>query len=177
MAAASDPDSSRTQMQQHDLPDPSNKVRDTLDVIFDRFWAKLLTRIGPAMTTPIPTEQDHVRTKRRSGKPLQGAKQYPTSAIPTRCPSKLRATRVITQRHQPHRCKATRHKRRHTVTNCRTHRTIPTGKTQDLTGPQARVKRVPALIQHRGWRATRCCIFPPIGLSPSKRNNPCRGVG
>ncbi|CAH2245807.1 Hypothetical predicted protein [Pelobates cultripes] len=54
MAEAHCPATRGLQLPQLDKTGPSKEVRDPIEVIFDQFWAKLIERTKPAMTTNKP---------------------------------------------------------------------------------------------------------------------------
>ncbi|CAH2293608.1 Hypothetical predicted protein [Pelobates cultripes] len=156
------------QLQQPEMPSTTLNVRDSLDDIFDRFWAQLLARTRPAVAIHAPPTGDQVRSTRRPGKRLMLS---PTPTLCKRCPPGLRAQQVQTHRYRPHKRRAARRTRQRTPDPHRAHTALPTGKTdgEDLEGLQARGQRVPALAQLQGRRGTsppQCCIAPLSGLSP-----------
>ncbi|CAH2221082.1 Hypothetical predicted protein [Pelobates cultripes] len=161
MAATRD-EYTRGKQQQPASPDLNLKLRDSLDVIFDKFWTQLLAHTRPATAIPLTVPPTVLASStKRTGKPLMGTKNRQTPATCMNRPPGQRATRGLTRRYRPHKRRAAGTTWKHTPDPCTAQRTRPLGRTLDLKGPQARGRKVPALTltQGRGGTmSTKGCI-------------------
>ncbi|CAH2311920.1 Hypothetical predicted protein [Pelobates cultripes] len=156
--------------QQNAITGTSEHARDSLAEIFDRFWAKLMVHLQPAVTHYKPSTRDKADGKRRLENPLQGTTK--PHATDSRIMG-LRAAGGTPQRHRPQRRRAAR--RRQLKKANKTPRTIPKGTTLDHDCSQTRGKRTPALKQLRGRRGNpppRCHDSPLLRRNPGKSPKP-----
>ncbi|CAH2220789.1 Hypothetical predicted protein [Pelobates cultripes] len=174
MADHSDTTVSDKRQRPPDAEDAGDHAKDPITIIFDRFWAKLQTRLQPA--GPCQTSPMRVRASggREHGSPPQGNFQTLASKPHILGPPELRARRGVPQRRWPHkRREARRTPKRPDLTP----RTTPKGPTLDHEGPQARGLRAPALPQLWGRRELpqpRHRGSTLMGLNSSVRTKPGR---
>ncbi|CAH2313097.1 Hypothetical predicted protein [Pelobates cultripes] len=153
MADLSDTTVSDKRLQRYVVEDTRDHARDSLTIIFDRFWAKLKARLQPE----VPCQKMPTRDRANGGwtpeSPSQGKTKTHVSNSHVQGPPGLRATRGTPQKGRPHRqraakCILTR--------SAKTSRATLKGTTLDHEGSQAHGLRTPALTQLWGRRG-----FPP----------------
>ncbi|CAH2273359.1 Hypothetical predicted protein [Pelobates cultripes] len=160
MAVSADSDTRGMRILQPEVTRPDLNTRDSLNAIFDRFWARLQARTQSAASKQTPLT-DQACSTGRPGIPLKGITLYLTLAPRTRRLPGLRALRVQTHRYRPHKRRAAKKTRQHTPDPQKARRTTPTGESLNPIGVQARGQTVPALTQLQGRRGTppsRRCI-------------------
>ncbi|CAH2285806.1 Hypothetical predicted protein [Pelobates cultripes] len=157
MAATSN-DLTHGKQQQPASPKPNLNTRDSLGVIFEKIWAKLLAYTRPAAAKPLPDPPTaQTSSTKGTGKPLMGAKMIQSSVIRIK---RLPGQRGLTRRYRPHKRRAIGRTRRRTPDICKAQRTPSPGETLDLEGPQACGLKVPALALvcgRGGTTSTRGC--------------------